>query len=130
MKERFSEGENSGRVITPPTGSWPPLLQPLDPKALPPGIWILIVLWTLVWKGVALWRSARAGQTGWFVAFLVVPTVGLLEIAYLLFFVGRTSAAAAGEPASPWSGAPLVTAPPGTEPHSRSAEDGGSRARP
>ena len=130
MKERVSEGENSGRMIPPPSGSWPPLLQPLDPKALPPGIWILIVIWTLVWKGVALWRAARAGQTGWFVAFLVVPTVGLLEIAYLLFFVGRTSVAAAGEPASPWSGAPLVTVPPGAAPHSTSAEDGGSRARP
>jgi hypothetical protein len=109
-------------VIPTPTGSWPPFL-PFGPKALPPGIWILIVAWSLVWKGVALWRAARAGQTAWFIALLLVHTVGLLEIAYLLFFAGRTSVAVIGEPATPWREAPPGTAPP-------AAENRGSRARP
>ncbi len=71
-----------------PAGSWPAVLQPFDPRALPPGVLILVVVWTLVWKGLALWRAARGGQRGWFVALLFVNTVGLLEITYLLFFAG------------------------------------------
>jgi hypothetical protein len=48
-----------------------------------------LVLWSLVWKGLALWRAARAEQPVWFVALLVVNTAGLLEIAYLFFFAPR-----------------------------------------
>ena len=50
-----------------------------------------IVIWSLIWKGLALWRSARAQQRAWFVVLLVVNTAGLLEIAYLLFFAPRPS---------------------------------------
>ena len=50
-------------------------------------IWFfLAVLWTIPWKGVALWRSARNGQTAWFIVFLLVNTLGLLEIVYILAF--------------------------------------------
>lgn len=42
------------------------------------------IIWTLVWKGLALWRSARLGQRKWFIALLVVNTLGILEIIYLL----------------------------------------------
>jgi hypothetical protein len=45
-----------------------------------------LLVWSLFWKGLALWRSARNGQKYWFVAILVVNTVGILEIIYLLFF--------------------------------------------
>ncbi len=48
-------------------------------------IW-LIILWTLPWKGVALWRSARNNQKGWFVALLVLNTLAILEIIYIFFF--------------------------------------------
>ena len=44
----------------------------------------LVVAWTLIWKGLALWRAARAGQKVWYVVLLVVNTVGILEIVYLL----------------------------------------------
>jgi hypothetical protein len=48
------------------------------------GVWLLvIILWTLFWKGLALWHSARRGQYWWFVVMLVVNTMGLLEIVYL-----------------------------------------------
>lgn len=46
---------------------------------------VLVVLWTLPWKGFALWRAAHRNDTWWFVVFLVVNTAGILEIAYLLF---------------------------------------------
>ena len=47
---------------------------------------VLVLLWTLPWKGVALWKSARNGHTAWFVILLVVNTVALLEIVYIFFF--------------------------------------------
>ncbi|MBT4539313.1 hypothetical protein HOI26_01620 [Candidatus Woesearchaeota archaeon] len=55
-------------------------------------LWILIVLpiflvWSIVWKGFALWHSSRNKQVVWFVILLLVNTLGILEIIYLL--VGR-----------------------------------------
>lgn len=44
---------------------------------------ILFVLWTLFWKGLALWHAGRRGQPWWFVILLVVNTIGILEIIYL-----------------------------------------------
>jgi len=44
---------------------------------------LLILLWSLFWKGLALWHSGRRGQPWWFVIILIVNTVGILEIIYL-----------------------------------------------
>lgn len=51
-------------------------------------IWIvlLVVAWTLPWKGIALWKAARLGKRKWFVALLVVNTLGILEILYIFVF--------------------------------------------
>ncbi len=46
----------------------------------------LLMVWSLVWKGLALWKSARKGQNVWFVVFLLVNTLGILEILYLYVF--------------------------------------------
>ncbi len=43
----------------------------------------LLLIWTLVWKGMALWQAARRCEKAWFVVMLVINTVGLLEILYL-----------------------------------------------
>lgn len=43
------------------------------------------VLWSLLFKGFALWYAARRGEKGWFIALLVINILGLLEIFYLLF---------------------------------------------
>ena len=50
---------------------------------------LLVVLWSVFWKGLALWHSARRGQYWWFVILLVVNTVGILEIIYL-FAIAKT----------------------------------------
>jgi len=47
---------------------------------------LLITVWGLAWKGVALWKSARNGQRNWFIAMLVVNTFGILEIVYVFYF--------------------------------------------
>jgi len=54
----------------------------------PQQIWFLVPLlvWSLVWKGWALWKAARAGSKPWFVVLLVVNTIGLLEILYIFVF--------------------------------------------
>ena len=46
-------------------------------------ILILVVIWSIFWTGLAFWHSAKRGQFWWFIIFLVVHTMGLLEIIYL-----------------------------------------------
>lgn len=55
----------------------------------------LVVLWSLPWKGVALWKAARLADKWWFIALLVVNLAGLLEILYIFFFSKRKSLAVA-----------------------------------
>jgi hypothetical protein len=44
---------------------------------------IVVALWSVFWKGLALWHAGRRGQPWWFVIMLVVNTLGILEIIYL-----------------------------------------------
>jgi hypothetical protein len=44
---------------------------------------IIIMFWSLFWKGVALWHSAKRKEKGWFIAVLLLNTLGILEIVYL-----------------------------------------------
>ena len=45
----------------------------------------LVGIWTLVWKGLAMWKSSKKNQMIWFVVFLVINTVGILEILYIFW---------------------------------------------
>ena len=49
-------------------------------------IFFLLVLWSLFWKGMALWRAARKESKIWFVVLLVLNTMGILEILYYYVF--------------------------------------------
>jgi len=51
-----------------------------------PAFTILALIWTVPWKGVALWRAARNGQKWWFMALLVINTLAILEIIYIFGF--------------------------------------------
>lgn len=44
---------------------------------------IILIAWSFFWKGLALWHSGRRAHVYWFIAFLVLNTVGILEIIYL-----------------------------------------------
>jgi hypothetical protein len=46
-----------------------------------------IMLWSVTWKGLALWHAAKRNEKWWFIGLLVVNTVGILEMCYLLFVV-------------------------------------------
>lgn len=50
-----------------------------------PFIFAILVVWTIVWKGLALWKASRLSHKVWFVIILVANTFGILEIIYLLF---------------------------------------------
>lgn len=63
----------------------------LTPWGLPFGflLFLPLLIWSFVWKGVALWHAARRQEGYWFVAILLLNTLGILEIAYLYVFHGR-----------------------------------------
>jgi len=49
----------------------------------------IIMIWSIIWKGIALWKSAKNDQRNWFLIMLIVNTVGLLEIIYLFGFAKK-----------------------------------------
>jgi len=44
----------------------------------------IALIWELIWKGIALWYSARDGHKIWYLCILVFNTLGILPIVYLL----------------------------------------------
>mgnify|MGYP001560748161 CR=1 FL=1 len=48
------------------------------------GILFPLIILDLVLKGFALWRSARRGEQRWFIALLVINSMGILPAIYLL----------------------------------------------
>lgn len=44
---------------------------------------LLALAWTLVWKGIALWKAARNNSKPWFVVLLILNTLGILDIIYI-----------------------------------------------
>lgn len=69
---------------------WNNLYQPFG--VLGPGnmiIFAFLMAWSTIWKGIALWKSAREGSKIWFVVFLVLNTLGILEILYLYVFSAK-----------------------------------------
>lgn len=44
---------------------------------------LIFILWSLVWKGLALWKAARVGSKPWFIIILLLGTMGILEIIYI-----------------------------------------------
>lgn len=50
-----------------------------------------VLLWTLPWKGVALWKAARAKDKAWFIVLFLVNTLSILEILYIFIFSKKRS---------------------------------------
>ena len=62
------------------------IMQILNPNS---PILYMIIAWSVIWKGIALWHSARNKQLVWYIALLIVNTVGILEIFYIFFYRKR-----------------------------------------
>jgi hypothetical protein len=46
----------------------------------------IIFIWSIIWKLIALWKSARKGSLAWFIVLSLVNTIGILEILYIYVF--------------------------------------------
>jgi len=44
---------------------------------------VALAVWALIWRGLALWKASQKKQKYWFIALLIINTLGLLEIFYL-----------------------------------------------
>jgi hypothetical protein len=47
---------------------------------------LTLAIWTIMWKGFALWVAAREESKSWFIALLILNTAGILEIIYIFCF--------------------------------------------
>lgn len=70
-------GGDVSQVIADQLGASPTLITT---------ILIIIIIWELAWTGLACWKSARKSNPIWFILFLVLNTVGILEILYIFVF--------------------------------------------
>ncbi len=50
---------------------------------------VFALLWTLIWKGIALWKAGRNGHLSWFVALFLLNTLGILDIVYIVWFAKK-----------------------------------------
>lgn len=51
-----------------------------------PFVLMPLVIWEIAWKGAGLWKSARNNQLYWFIAVLIINSLGILPIIYIYFF--------------------------------------------
>ena len=51
------------------------------------GFVTVAVLWSIAWKGYALWIAAKNNHGWWFTALLLINTLAILEIIYI-FAIG------------------------------------------
>jgi hypothetical protein len=51
---------------------------------LPWFILVPLIIWSMVWKGLALWTAGTRKEKVWFIVLFLVNTVGILEIIYLM----------------------------------------------
>lgn len=54
-----------------------------------PIVLAILLVWSMIWKGIALWKSARLSQKWWFVILLIVNTFGILEIIYIFLIAKK-----------------------------------------
>lgn len=60
-------------------------MQDLEKLLIKPEFYLVILIWSLIWKGIALWKAARKEHIVWFVIILTMNSMGLLEIAYIYY---------------------------------------------
>ena len=57
---------------------------------------LILAIWTIPWKGYALWLAAKRNESIWFIVMLILNTIGILEIFYI-FRITKKSWANIGE---------------------------------
>ncbi len=59
-----------------------------DPKVS--AVLIVLSVWALIWKGIALWKASQKGEKFWFTVILILNTFGIFEILYI-YWLSRYS---------------------------------------
>jgi hypothetical protein len=49
-----------------------------------PYVLVPLLIWSMTWKGLALWAAGKRKEKAWFIVLFLINTVGILEIIYLL----------------------------------------------
>jgi hypothetical protein len=49
-------------------------------------LFVILMAWSAVWKGIALWKSAGKKHTVWFIVLFITNTLGILDILYIYIF--------------------------------------------
>jgi NADH:ubiquinone oxidoreductase subunit 6 (subunit J) len=50
---------------------------------------VIIAIVIVALKGYALWNAAKRDEKWWFIILLIINTLGILELIYLYFVVGK-----------------------------------------
>ncbi|CAG0949668.1 MAG: hypothetical protein HND27_01975 [Bacteroidetes bacterium] len=45
---------------------------------------IVLTIWEMVWKIIAMWKAGRNNHLTWFICIAVFNTIGILPIVYIL----------------------------------------------
>lgn len=45
---------------------------------------IILIIWEVTWKLIALWKAGRNNHLAWFICIAIINTVGILPIVYIL----------------------------------------------
>ncbi len=63
-------------------------LPGIDPKilAIITIVFIVLGIWSIIWKGISLWKAAKNGSKTWFIFLLITNTLGILDILYIYIF--------------------------------------------
>lgn len=62
-------------------------------------LFVVFMLWSLIWKGMSLWKAAQNRSKPWFIVLLIINTLGILDILYIYVF-GKKSNKMVEEPKS------------------------------
>lgn len=49
-----------------------------------------LIIWSIFWKGWALWRAAKNDSKVWFIVLLILNTAGIIDILYIFIFGKNT----------------------------------------
>jgi hypothetical protein len=47
-----------------------------------------LTIWSIIWKGLALWKASQRSERNWFIIILIINSFGILDIIYY-YLVGR-----------------------------------------
>jgi hypothetical protein len=53
---------------------------------------IVLAVWEIIWKLIAMWKAGRNNHLAWFICIALINTAGILPIVYILMYRKKTSA--------------------------------------